>query len=91
MTRKNLRDGTPILLASGRAAPLTSVPLTAGADGVFPESDLQKLMFDHPQVLPLAEIEGAFKELLSVCREMPTAEVLRRHLPQLEAQTGKAE
>jgi hypothetical protein len=29
-------------------------------------------MFDHPQVLPLTEIEGAFKELISVCREMPT-------------------
>ena len=72
MARKNRRDGTPILLASGRATPLTPVPLTAGADGAFPESDLQKLMFDHPKVLPLAEIEGAFEELIPVCREMPT-------------------
>jgi hypothetical protein len=30
-------------------------------------------MFDHPEVLPLAEIEGAFTELISVCREMPAA------------------
>jgi hypothetical protein len=29
-------------------------------------------MFEHPEVLPLAEIEAAFKELISVCREMPT-------------------
>ncbi len=29
-------------------------------------------MFKHPEVLPLAEIEGAIEGLISVCREMPT-------------------
>lgn len=29
-------------------------------------------MFEHPEVLPLAEIEGAIEGLISVCREMPT-------------------
>ena len=73
MARKNRRDGTPVLLASGPLATLTPVQLTAGADGALQESFFQELMFEHPEVLPLAEIEGAIEGLISVCREMPTA------------------
>lgn len=72
MARKSRRDGAPVFLASGSAALLTPVQLTAGADGAFQEEFLQKLMFEHPEVLPLAEIEGAIEGLLPVCREMPT-------------------
>ncbi|NMO15990.1 hypothetical protein HPC49_03950 [Pyxidicoccus fallax] len=51
---------------------MTQVQLTSGAQGAFQEALIQELMFEHPEVLPLTEIEGAIEELISVCREMPT-------------------
>ncbi|MBV9996912.1 MAG: hypothetical protein JO127_17045 [Caulobacteraceae bacterium] len=41
-------------------------------DGGRREAFVQKLVFDHPDVIPMADIEPAFTPLISVCRELMT-------------------
>lgn len=38
----------------------------------FSEDTLQKLIFDHPQLLPVTTLEPNFTEIIPVCRELPT-------------------
>jgi len=54
---------------NGPAIPLHPVPLDRPA---FREDTLQALLADHPQVLPVAEIEPAFAPLVCLGREIPT-------------------
>ena len=73
MQRRNQRDGGPVLVTGSGAEVLRKLSLGATAEaGAVPESFLQELMFEHPEVLPLEQIESGFDELVSVCREMPT-------------------
>lgn len=67
------RDGTPVLVTKEGAVALTKVELGTKADngGIY-ESFLQELLFGHPEVLPLEQIEPAFEALVPVCREFPT-------------------
>jgi hypothetical protein len=65
------RDGTPVLV-NGTASTLQRVELAGGQPAVLNEEWLQKLLFDHPECLPIGDIEPAFKNLVSVCRELPT-------------------
>lgn len=65
------RDGTPVLV-NGTARALERVDLSGGQPPEFNEAWLQRLLFEHPECLPIGEIEPAFKHLVSVCRELPT-------------------
>ena len=67
------RDGTPLLVTHNGSVALAKIDLGAKAgSGGVDESFLQKLLFEHPEVLPLEQIEQAFEALLPVCREFPT-------------------
>jgi len=59
------RDGVPIWV-KGNARPLEREPARD-------EAWLQELLFNHPECLPMADIEPGFDDLISICRELPTA------------------
>jgi len=67
----NRRGGNPIVVnpdesvASPRRVPFT--------EKVFDEGWLQGMIEDHPELLPISEIEPAFSPAVSVGREVPTA------------------
>lgn len=65
----------PLIVLSGSttsAMRLTRVSL-AGEDGQRLSEDwLQQLLFEHPELLPIEDIEAAFAPALPVCRELPT-------------------
>ena len=64
----NRRDGTPVLLRG-----TVAVPLTGAVNRVALREDLlQEILFEHPECLPIADIEPGFSKLISICREMPT-------------------
>ena len=43
-----------------------------GGEGGIDEETLRDLLFEHPQVLPIAEIDASYDGLLPVCRELST-------------------
>lgn len=62
----------PILVTQGmshKAKPLSRVRL---GNGVFDEAWLQGLIQEHPECLPIDEIEPAFEALIPICAELPT-------------------
>lgn len=64
--------GRPVLIGrSENGSPLESVRLGEG-ERAFDEAWLQRLISDHPEILPVHQIEPGFGELVSVCREFPT-------------------
>lgn len=53
--------------------PLQRLELGRGAeDGQRREAFIQNLVHDHPEIIPMADIEPAFMPLISVCRELET-------------------
>lgn len=67
----NRRDMNPILLnPDGSIANPKRVPFT---EKMFDEAWLQGLIEDHPELLPISEIEPAFAPAISVGREVTTA------------------
>jgi hypothetical protein len=66
---KHHQLGRPHIIEDGTVHRLDRVELNERG---YNEDHLQKLLFDHPALLPAADIEPVFRELLSVCREMPT-------------------
>lgn len=65
---------TPLVVSpEGAATMLTRVSLTARGDGAFDEDWLQGLLFAHPALLPIEEIEPAFAGAVPLCREVGTA------------------
>lgn len=71
-TRK--AQAAPILLSDeGPDVVLERVTLGSSAtDGGRREDFVQKLVFEHPDVLPMLDIEPAFTPLVSICRELRT-------------------
>ena len=69
---------TPLVLSSARpdaaAHPLQRVALgRAGANGSrYDEAWVQRLIHDHPTLLPIAELEPDLVPALPVCLELPT-------------------
>ena len=59
---------TPLLVRDGDATPLQRVPLD---EHTFTEAQLQDLLFKHPQLIPVGEIEPIFDELQPLARELP--------------------
>lgn len=72
MSFQHARPAVVSLSSDGPApALLERVPL-AGTNERFSEAWLQRLIFDHPELLPISEIEPAFGPLHRLCRELPT-------------------
>lgn len=65
------RQGIPILVGTKGASQLTRIPFDSKS-GAFNEEFLQVLIDQHPECLPIAEIEPGLPQFRSVCREMPT-------------------
>ena len=61
--------GSPVLIGADGARTMLE-KLDPGA-GEHNEACLQQLAFDHPEVIPVADIEPAFGELVAVAREVP--------------------
>ena len=64
----------PILISgTGPGVLLQRVPLTGSAgSGAYDEDWLQKLLFSHPEAIPVAEINDTFSGLIPICRELAT-------------------
>lgn len=65
------QHATPILLSGGEAVPLSPVSLAAGPDAVS-EATIQQLIHDHPNCLPIAEIDAMFRDPVPICTELNT-------------------
>ena len=60
-------------LKGSRAVPLRRRRLEARSGvGGYDENWLQQLLFETPEVLPIAEIDPAFAPAVPLCRELPT-------------------
>ena len=62
--------GQPVLVGTKDSNRLDPVGLSG--TGAFDEAWLQRLIHNHPECLPVEEIEPAFDELVPVCMELPT-------------------
>jgi hypothetical protein len=69
------RHGNPVFYKEGHPViPLTNLRLgQRGHEGDQREEFLQTLVHDHPDVIPMAEIEPAYRPLISVCKELNTS------------------
>jgi hypothetical protein len=67
------RDGSPIWLggAGSRGVTLSRIALKSGSAESYNEEWLQTLLDEHPEVLPLEQIEPGFGTPISLCRERP--------------------
>lgn len=63
-------SGTPIFITSDNE--LTKPTRVSFSAKTFYEDWIQELIFEHPEVLPVDEIEPVFSPLISVAREFPT-------------------
>lgn len=55
--------------------PVVLQPVVLGRDkaaGGWREKEVQQLVHDQPDIIPMAEIEPAFSPLISICQELPT-------------------
>jgi len=60
---------TPLVVEDGEAIRLERIPF---GEKRYPESWLQQLLFENPDLLPVEEIEPVFSDLMPVARELPT-------------------
>ena len=79
MDRRNAagRYGRPVYLPKSEGIdpiPLLRRRLEAKSGvGGYDENWLQRLLFETPEVLPIGEIDPAFRPAVPLCRELPTA------------------
>ena len=59
---------TPVLVRDGEATPLRRIPLD---ERTFDELALQDLLFAHPTLIPVGDIEPLFAGLRPLARELP--------------------
>lgn len=66
--------GTPLLLRPDQPAErLQRIPLTSSsADDSYDEAWLEDLLFQHPEALPIAEIDSAYTGPIPVCTQLST-------------------
>src|SRR3546814_2517964 len=57
-----------VLISNGVRCPLEPAPL---GDGLHDETWLQALIHDHPEILPIIDIEPGFGDLIPMAREVP--------------------
>lgn len=60
----------PILVSDGKPAVVLERDGLGGS--TYNENWLQHLLYEHPEALPVAEINAAFSDLIPVCRESST-------------------
>jgi hypothetical protein len=67
------RDGSPIWLGGpeSRGVTLSRAALNRGSAESYSEAWLQSLLDEHPEVLPIEQIEPGFGTLIPLCRELP--------------------
>jgi hypothetical protein len=70
ITKGNRRNGQPIYIQNDLTNNLVRLPLN-GKD--FNEEWIQKLIHNHPTILPINEIEPSFSPLISIGREIATS------------------
>ena len=70
ITKGNRRNGQPIYIQNDSTKNLVRLPLD-GKD--FNEEWIQKLIYNHPTILPINEIEASFSPLISIGRELSTS------------------
>ena len=65
----------PVLIASGGCPSALRRVLLGSSDhsGDEREAFIQKLVYDHPESIPMADIAPPLMPLVSVCMELPTA------------------
>lgn len=62
---------TPVIVAQDDAVrPLSRIKLASSGD--YTEAWLQKIIFETPNCLPVAEIDSAYRDLIPVCTELRT-------------------
>lgn len=62
----------PILLPSGAKYAVPLKPLTQQGTGMMSEADIQALVQEHPECLPIAEIDAMFSGPVPICTELNT-------------------
>jgi hypothetical protein len=63
----------PILFnKEGTSHTLIPAPLSHRGKGKYSEEWLQRLLFRHPESLPIAEIDASFSGLIPLCMELDT-------------------
>jgi len=70
LIKGNRPGGQPFLLEGGRVIKPVRIPFTRQG---FPEEWMQRLLHEHPEVLPVQEIEAGFAPLIPVGREIGAA------------------
>lgn len=65
------QHATPILLTSNGGVPLVPLDLVGGPEAVS-EAAIQQLIHEHPQCLPIAEIDPMFSGPVPICMELNT-------------------
>ncbi len=69
LTKGNRRNGQPIFLENNETKALQRIPFDSKT---FNESWIQKIIHDHPGILPVSEIEPSFNPLIAIGREIQT-------------------
>lgn len=73
MTMSGSRHGSPRFIRES-GPPIVLERVTLGRDPAqsgWREREVQKLVHDHPDVLPIEDIEPAFAPLIAICEELP--------------------
>lgn len=64
---------SPVLVRpDGTSTVLKPVPISGSAAQAYNEAWLQELLYRHPEVLPIAEIDASYSGLVPLCMEMDT-------------------
>lgn len=64
--------GQPMIIRQESVDSFRRVSLSADASGRYDEAFVQRLIFEHPETLPIGEIDDAFAPLIPVCTELNT-------------------
>lgn len=62
----------PIYIHDGQATTLERIPIATGAQEGFSEAWLQQMLFEHPDSLPIRDINPHIGNLIPVCIELGT-------------------
>lgn len=61
------------VLGNGEVRSLERVPARKTLDGIqYDEAHIENLLFEHPEILPISEIDSAYTDPISVCTQLST-------------------